>query len=98
MYNIQTSCFSLFTWLVSVHCLDTIEDGTTDQAKKGDIIFEIKGHCHEHCIQLGSVEVHGKENPIYVLRSLSPNFHVHVSVSNLYIPKISPHISLQQNE
>jgi hypothetical protein len=47
--------------------------------------------------QLGSVEVHRKENPIYELRSISPNFHIHVSVSNLNIPRISPHISLQQN-
>jgi hypothetical protein len=31
------------------------------------------------------------------LRSLSPNFHIQVSVSNLYIPRICPHISLQQN-
>jgi hypothetical protein len=48
--------------------------------------------CHLHC----------KENPIYVflfweLRCLSPNFHIHVSVRDLYIPRISPHISLQQN-
>jgi hypothetical protein len=32
------------------------------------------------------------QNPIYVfpekeLRSLSPNFHIHVSVSDLYIPR-----------
>ncbi len=47
--------------------------------------------------QLGGVEVHGKENPIYVLRSLSSNFHIYVSMSNLHIPRISPHISLQQN-
>ncbi len=46
---------------------------------------------------------HCKENPIYVflfweLRSLSPIFHIHVSVSDLYnIPRIGPHISLQQN-
>jgi hypothetical protein len=45
---------------------------------------------------------HCNENPIYVspekeLRGLSPNFHVHVSVSDLYIPRISPHIFLQQN-
>jgi hypothetical protein len=45
---------------------------------------------------------HCKENPIYVfifweLRGLSPNFHIHVSVSDLYVLKISPHISLQQN-
>jgi hypothetical protein len=42
------------------------------------------------------------ENPIYVLpgkelRGLSPNFHIHVSVSDLYIPRIGPHIFLQQN-
>ncbi len=28
---------------------------------------------------------------------LSPNFHIHVSVSDLYIPRIGPHIFLQQN-
>jgi hypothetical protein len=27
------------------------------------------------------------------LRGLSPNFHSHVSVSDLYIPRIGPHIS-----
>jgi hypothetical protein len=37
--------------------------------------------------------VHCKENPIYVflfweLCGLSPDFHIHVSVSDLYIPKI----------
>jgi hypothetical protein len=42
--------------------------------------------------------VHCKENPIYVflsweLRSLSTNFHIHVSVSDLYFPRIGPHIS-----
>jgi hypothetical protein len=46
--------------------------------------------------------LHCKENPIYVflsweLRGLRPNFHIHVSVSGLFIPRISPHISLQQN-
>jgi hypothetical protein len=45
---------------------------------------------------------HCKENPIYVflfweLRGLSPNFHSHVSVRNSYIPRIGPHISLQQS-
>jgi hypothetical protein len=46
--------------------------------------------------------VHCKENPIYVLpekklRGLSPNLHIHVSVSDLYIAMIGPHIFLQQN-
>jgi hypothetical protein len=27
------------------------------------------------------------------LRGLSPNFHIHVSVSDLYIPRIGPYIS-----
>jgi hypothetical protein len=30
-------------------------------------------------------------------RRLSPNFHIHVSVNDLYIPRISPHIFLQKN-
>jgi hypothetical protein len=40
--------------------------------------------------------------PIYVfpekkLRGLNPNFHIHVSVNDLYIPRIGPHFFLQQN-
>jgi hypothetical protein len=31
------------------------------------------------------------------IASLSPIFHIHVSVSDLYIPRIRPHIFLQQN-
>jgi hypothetical protein len=42
--------------------------------------------------------LHCNENSIYVLifwelRGLGPNFHIHVSVSDLYIPRIVPHIS-----
>ncbi len=42
--------------------------------------------------------IHLKENPNYVflcweLRRLSLIFHIHVSVSDLYIPRIGPHIS-----
>jgi hypothetical protein len=38
--------------------------------------------------------LHCNENPIYVipekvLHGLSPNFHIHVSVSNLYIPRMT---------
>jgi hypothetical protein len=41
------------------------------------------------------------ENPLYVflekeLRGLSPNFHIHVSVSDLNISRISPDIFMQQ--
>jgi hypothetical protein len=46
--------------------------------------------------------MHCNENPVYVFpekefRGLSPNFHIHVSVSDLYILRIVPHIFLQQN-
>jgi hypothetical protein len=42
------------------------------------------------------------DNPIYVFpekefRSLDPNFHIHVSVSDLYIPRIGPYIFLQKS-
>jgi hypothetical protein len=46
--------------------------------------------------------MHCTEYPIYVfpekeLCGLSPNFHIHVSVSYLHILRIGPHIFLQQN-
>jgi hypothetical protein len=45
---------------------------------------------------------HCNENPIYVfpekeLRDLSPDFHILVSVSDLYISRIDPRIFPQQN-
>jgi hypothetical protein len=47
-------------------------------------------------------KLHCNKNPIYIfpekeLRGLSPNFNTHVSVSDLYISRIGPHIFLQQN-
>ncbi len=49
-----------------------------------------------------SFHPHCKENPIYVfpekeLHGLSPNFHIYMSASDLYILKIDPHIFLQRN-
>ncbi len=46
--------------------------------------------------------LHCNENPIYVvpekyLRSLSPNFHIHVSASDFYITKIGQHSYLDLN-
>jgi hypothetical protein len=53
-----------------------------------------------NCLTLSLL--HCKDNPIYVFhekrpRGHSPNFHIHVSVSDLYIPRIGPHIFLEQN-
>jgi hypothetical protein len=47
--------------------------------------------------------LHCKENPIYVfpekeLSGLSPNFHIHASLSDLYIPTIGLPILLQENK
>ncbi len=47
-------------------------------------------------------KVHCKQDPIYVcpemkLRALVPDFHIQVSVSDLYIPTIGPPILHQQN-
>ncbi len=43
------------------------------------------------------LKVHCNENHIYVflfweLRGLSPSFHIHVSVSDLFTPRICPHV------
>jgi hypothetical protein len=48
-------------------------------------------------------QLHCKEKPIYVfffwgLRGLSPNFHIQVSVSDLYIPRIGQHTYLPAEE
>ncbi len=49
---------------------------------------------HSHFIKQGTLQ--RKSNlciPFLGLRGLSPNFHIHVSVSDWYIPRIRPHIS-----
>ncbi len=45
---------------------------------------------------------HCNGNSIYVFpekesRGLCPSFHIHVPVSDLYVPRTGPHIFLQQN-
>ncbi len=50
-----------------------------------------------HLLEI-SFNTHCNGNSVYIflfweLRGLSPNFHIHVSVSDLYITRISPHIS-----
>ncbi len=54
--------------------------------------------CWWHAAGGASVHIHCNENPTYVFlfwerRGLSPNFHIHVSVSDLYSPRIGLHIS-----
>jgi hypothetical protein len=71
------------------------------QVGKGSIL------CRWYCLLVSvgnseTVNVHCKGNLMLVflfweLHGLSPNFHNHVSVSDLYIPRIGPHFPLQQN-
>jgi hypothetical protein len=58
----------------------------------------------KYCIQLhnDTLTPHWKEDPIYVspemkLSGFLPKFHIHVSVSDLYISTIGPPILLQRN-
>ncbi len=61
---------------------------------KGQFLTIFLDRCHCHC----RFEVHCNGNSVYILlfwelRGLSPNFHIHVSVSDFCITRISPHIS-----
>jgi hypothetical protein len=62
------------------------------------------GAIHDRLLPIQAVQgtVHCKEISISVfpekeLRGLSPNFHIYVSVSDLYIPTFCPSVFLQQN-
>jgi hypothetical protein len=55
--------------------------------------FSLSYSCFpRHCNEKNAYVFPEKE-----LRGLSPNFHIHVSVRDLYIPGIGPQIFLQQN-
>ncbi len=60
--------------------------------------YKKKIFLNKSCFMVGLFWLHWNKNPIYAflfweLRRLSPNIHIHVSVSNLYVPRIGPHIS-----
>jgi hypothetical protein len=71
--------------------------GYSRETRLQTVETEVKGDS-KRTNERGPSWLHCKENPVYVfifleLRGLSPNFYIHVSVSDLYIPRISPHIS-----
>ena len=86
-----------------VHHLDALGG-----RKPSDLLDEMLELCptgyetvRSSCSSFSATSSHCNENPIYVflfweLRGLSPNFHIHVSVSDLYIPRIGPHISFSR--
>ncbi len=62
-----------------------LQDVHLEKEQKTALLYPIKGTESPHCT----------ENRIYVfpeLRGLIPNSYIHVSVSDLYIPRIGPHI------
>ncbi len=66
--------------------------------KKEYLVKKRRGTRECIVLQYDSQTTHYKQDPIYVfpemkLHSLVLNFHIHVSVSDLYIPMIGPHIS-----
>ncbi len=63
--------------------------------------FLMKDKYHENACSWWAATLY-PENPIYVfpemkLRGLVPSFNIHVSVNDLYIPRIGLPILLQQN-
>jgi hypothetical protein len=62
------------------------------------LAFSVATYIHVHLLH----HLHRKEDPIYVfpeikLHGLSPNFYIHISVSDLYISTIGLPILLQPN-
>ncbi len=67
-----------------------MQEGPTQQKSAGQ---SVKGFLNILALQRNSILL----ILFWELRGLSPNFDIHVTVSDLYIPRISPHIFLQQN-
>jgi hypothetical protein len=55
----------------------------SDAAAKGESVYTLQGKSHYVFL-------------FCELRGLNPNFHIHASMSVLFIPRICPHIWLQQ--
>jgi hypothetical protein len=75
-------------------CLAAGRDSTWERTAPNNTVCMIPQSVQYHKLP----PPHCKGNSVYIflfweLRGLSPNFHIHVSVSDLYIPRIGPHIS-----
>ncbi len=74
------------------YCKKRIETGLKNTVSATVLPFQISFR-EKPALQ----RMHCNENHIYVflfweLRGLSPNIHIYVSASDLYIPRIGPHI------
>jgi hypothetical protein len=78
------------------HILSTLLYHQPVRERGGAVSFLIIHHRSDLLCSVSGL--HCNCNSLYIflfweLRGLSPNFHIHVSVNDLYIPRISPHIS-----
>ncbi len=102
-----------FTLIISLYILLLFLDGLTAGCYGGDSEgwFDPWALLQAFKLQVSKIVIsfaaqvsftHCKEIWNYVfpekeLRGLSPNFHIHVSVSDLYFPAVGPPVFLQQN-
>ncbi len=75
----------------------SIRSLSTWQTRTGSLKYG-PSSCRFVCLLRRIATIHCKENLIYVfpfweLHGLSPNFYIHVSVNDLYTPRIGSHIS-----
>ncbi len=107
--KINLNCFQLQNFLYVIFGHEKSGSGSEFAKKSGFSESDSGHHLPELCIEgilianqaRSGLEghTHCNGNPIYVLPEkelcgLSPNFHIHVSVNDLYIPRIGPHIFL----
>ncbi len=67
---------------------DVIEIKNNQEHNKQERFIQSGTHCKD-TIPKFETYIPGKE-----LRDLSPNFHIHVSVNDVYIPRIGPQIHI----
>jgi len=90
LFNLSSLSYSKYFFSIPIFLLPIVHPHLTmlHRGRKRPLRMLVDSHC--------------KENPIYEfpekkLRSLSPNFHVHISVSDLHIPRIGPPMFLLEN-
>jgi hypothetical protein len=103
----RTACKA--TWLAGQYDNPMTDQGFMNSATGKDPNLRYVSKCKK-CPNLkqrsqsrySSLIPHCKCNSVYIflfwkLLGLSRNFYIHVSVSDLYIPRIGPHISYSRN-
>jgi hypothetical protein len=67
-----------------------------EEEDRGRDIFRMETRGRKRALQRHSTESSKQVFPVKELRGLSPNFHSHVSASELYIPRITSAYSVAE--